>query len=246
LDLHKHNKYNALLDRPRSRESQQLNEGLAESQGQKTTAEEPEEPEDPSNQPEEEEEEETKSKEQEKIDQEIRLTLVILTQPIPQMSAIITQMTTHQEDQLEYEEPPRQAMKTLSQVQASIRQTIGRQPPGGDPEPPNPGNPGGPNDRGPNHPGNVALLIIQAGDTRTAGALPQIFDGSRDKADDFIEEVKDYLRLNESVPGFNSPWYKIAFTLTLIKGPEVVGWKRDGSTPKYFHKTTQGHYGKDF
>ena len=50
---------------------------------------------------------------------------------------------------------------------------------------------------------------------------------SRDKADDFIKEVKDYLWLNESVPGFNSPRYKIAFTLTLIKGPEVVGWKRD-------------------
>ena len=48
-----------------------------------------------------------KSKEQEKIDQEIRLTLVILTQPIPQMSAIMTQMTTHQEDQLKYEEPLR-------------------------------------------------------------------------------------------------------------------------------------------
>jgi len=29
------------------------------------------------------------------------------------------------------------------------------------------------------------------------------------------------------VPGFNSPQYKIAFTLTLIKGSEVVGWKRD-------------------
>ena len=117
----------------------------------------------------------------------------------------MTQTTTRQEDQLEYEEPPRQAMRTLDHVRTSIRQTIGRQPPGGDPEPPNPGNPGGPNDGGPNHLGNAAPPIIQAGDTRTAGALPQIFDGSRDKADDFIEEVKDYLRLNESVPGFNSP-----------------------------------------
>ena len=227
MDLHKHDKYSALLDGPRSRESRQLDEGLAESQGQSNTIEEPEEPTNPHDQQEEEEEEETRSEEQEKIDQEIRLTPVVLTQPIPQMSAIMTQTTTHQEDQLEYEEPPRQAMKTLNQVQASIRQTIGRQPPGGDPEPPNPRNPGGPNDGGPNHPGNAAPLIIQAGDTRTAGALPQIFDGSRDKADNFIEEVKDYLRLNELVPGFNSPRYKIAFTLTLIKGPEVVGWKRD-------------------
>jgi len=69
--------------------------------------------------------------------------------------------------------------------------------------------------------------VVPAADTRTAGALPQIFDGSRDKADDFIKEVKDYLQLNEQVPGFNSPRYKIAFTLTLIKEPEVVGWKQD-------------------
>jgi len=45
--------------------------------------------------------------------------------------------------------------------------------------------------------------------------------------DDFIEEVKDYLQLNEQVPGFNCPRYKIVFTLTLIKGSKVVGWKQD-------------------
>ena len=83
-----------LLDGPRSQESQQLNEGPAKSQGQRVTVEEPEEPKDPPNQPEE-EEEEMKSEEQEKIDQKIRLTPVILTQPIPQMSAIMTQTTTH-------------------------------------------------------------------------------------------------------------------------------------------------------
>jgi len=67
LDLYKYNKYSALLDRPRSRESQQLNKGLAESQGQTTATEEPEEPENPPHQSEG-EEEETRSKEQEKID----------------------------------------------------------------------------------------------------------------------------------------------------------------------------------
>jgi len=69
--------------------------------------------------------------------------------------------------------------------------------------------------------------IILTTDTRTAGVLSQIFDRSREKADDFIEEVKDYLQLNEQVPSFNSPQYKITFTLTLIKGLKVVGWKRD-------------------
>jgi hypothetical protein len=114
LDLHKHDKYSALLDGPRSREVQQLDEGLVKSQGQRSTIEEPEEPENPHNRQEEEEEEETKSEEQERINQEIRLTPVVLTQPIPQMSAIMMQTTTRQEDQLEYEEPPRQAMRTLS------------------------------------------------------------------------------------------------------------------------------------
>jgi hypothetical protein len=115
LDLHKYNKYSALLDGPRPREFQQLDEGLIESQGQKVAVEEPEEPVNLHNEPEE-KEEETKSKEQEKIDQEIRLTPVILTQPIPQMSTIMTQTITHQGDQLEYEEPLRPAMETLSQV----------------------------------------------------------------------------------------------------------------------------------
>jgi len=78
LDLHKHDKYSALLDGPRSRESQQLDEGLAESQGQTIAIEETEKPENPPHQSEG-EEEETRSEEQEKIDQEIRLTPVTLT-----------------------------------------------------------------------------------------------------------------------------------------------------------------------
>jgi hypothetical protein len=59
------------------------------------------------------------------------------------------------------------------------------------------------------------------------GGLPQIFNGDRAKADDFIEEVKGYLRLNQDVAGYNSPIKKVAFTLTLIKGSEVAGWTRD-------------------
>ncbi len=145
------------------------------------------------------------------------------------MSSTLVQVTTQQEEWLEYVDPLREEgpINTLSQVRASIQRTIGRQPPGGGSDPSNPEEPGG-GGGDPNLPNNAAHPpIIPAADTRTAGMLPQIFDGSREKADDFIEEVKDYLRLNEQVPGFNSPQYKIAFTLTLIKGPEVVGWKRD-------------------
>jgi hypothetical protein len=59
------------------------------------------------------------------------------------------------------------------------------------------------------------------------GGLPQVFNGDRARANDFIEEVKGYLRLNQDVVGYNSPIKKVAFTLTLIKGSEVAGWTRD-------------------
>ena len=59
------------------------------------------------------------------------------------------------------------------------------------------------------------------------GSLPQIFIGDCTKAEEFIEEVKGYIQLNQDVPGFNSPIKKAALTLTLIKGPEVAGWVRN-------------------
>ena len=59
------------------------------------------------------------------------------------------------------------------------------------------------------------------------GSLPQIFTGDCTRADDFIEEVRGYLRLNQDVAGFNSPMKKVSLTLTLIKGSEVAGWVRD-------------------
>jgi hypothetical protein len=36
------------------------------------------------------------------------------------------------------------------------------------------------------------------------GALPAIFDGNRERADDFIEELKAYIHLNNNVGGMNS------------------------------------------
>ena len=59
------------------------------------------------------------------------------------------------------------------------------------------------------------------------GALPQLFYGDRTKADDFINEVKAYLCLNADVVGYNSPFKKVTFTLTLIKGESAAQWVRD-------------------
>jgi len=59
------------------------------------------------------------------------------------------------------------------------------------------------------------------------GQLPFVFDRDQTKADDFIDEVKGYLLLNQDINGFNSPIKKVAFTLTLIKGIDTTGWTRD-------------------
>ena len=59
------------------------------------------------------------------------------------------------------------------------------------------------------------------------GALPQIFYGKRTKADDFFDEVKACLCLNADVAGYNSPFKKVAFTLTLVKGESTAQWVRD-------------------
>jgi len=60
-----------------------------------------------------------------------------------------------------------------------------------------------------------------AGDLKTVGQLPAIFDGDRLKADKFIEELKAYYRVNRDVAGFNSPIRKVALALTLMQGPQV-------------------------
>jgi len=62
------------------------------------------------------------------------------------------------------------------------------------------------------------------------GGLLQVFTRDRLIADDFIEEVKGYLRLNQDVASYNSPIKKVALTLTLMKGPQVAGWTRDMGT----------------
>ena len=53
------------------------------------------------------------------------------------------------------------------------------------------------------------------------GQLPQMFYGNPRQAKAFVEEVKAYLRLNYDVAGYESPIKKVAFALTLIKGPEM-------------------------
>jgi hypothetical protein len=57
------------------------------------------------------------------------------------------------------------------------------------------------------------------------GALPAIFDGNREQADDFIEELKAYIHLNQIAMALYIK--RLALTLTLIKGPIVATWTKD-------------------
>jgi len=69
--------------------------------------------------------------------------------------------------------------------------------------------------------------IASAQGVKAIGALPQTFDRDRTKAEDFIEEVKSYFHINYDIAGFNLPMKQMAFTLTLIKGPDVARWTRN-------------------
>jgi len=58
------------------------------------------------------------------------------------------------------------------------------------------------------------------------GTKPENFEGDRTKAEDFMEDVKKYMRLNRQVPGFSSPMTKVAMVLTFMKGQATSGWTR--------------------
>ena len=80
---------------------------------------------------------------------------------------------------------------------------------------------GGPDPAAPQQPIQPAL------DVKTMGALPQLFYRDRTRADDFIDEVKAYLHLNTDIVGYDSPFKKVAFTLTLIKEESAAQWVKD-------------------
>ena len=85
------------------------------------------------------------------------------------------------------------------------------------------------NDGDPPH--NPAMAGTTGGEgtnhLKVMGNLPATFTGDRSKAEQFIDEIKNYMRVNQGVPGFDSPKRRVALTLTVIQGPEVEGWARD-------------------
>jgi hypothetical protein len=105
--------------------------------------------------------------------------------------------------------------------------------PGGSGGPSGPGRPGGPGGpRGPGAPQGPPAAVPAAvpagnGDDRVMGNLPQVFDGDRKNARNFLDSILGYFRANSRVPGLNSPICKVSIALTLIQGPQVATWVRD-------------------
>src|SRR6266849_7142876 len=79
---------------------------------------------------------------------------------------------------------------------------------------------------GPIGPANQ-MPVVCARDVKAMGTLPHTFSGDRIQAEQFMEEVRTYLRLNNDVVGFDSPIKQVYFTLSCMKGDDVAGWVRD-------------------
>ena len=74
--------------------------------------------------------------------------------------------------------------------------------------------------------GGGAPQPINQGNIGKQGALPEKFEGDRSKAEEFIEDLQSYLRLNARVQPLNTYQGKVAFALTLISGPLVRDFVR--------------------
>jgi len=109
----------------------------------------------------------------------------------------------------------------MEQLRRALRQTPSSGGGGGG------GGSGGGGGGGPAPAAQNPIAPAAAGDLKTVGQMPAIFDGDRVKADKFIEELKAYYRVNRDVAGFNSPIRKVALALTLMQGPQVRAWTRD-------------------
>ena len=67
---------------------------------------------------------------------------------------------------------------------------------------------------------------VNQGNVSKQGALPEKFKGDCSKAEEFIEDLRSYLRLNARVQPLNTYQGKVAFALTLISGPLVRDFVR--------------------
>ena len=67
---------------------------------------------------------------------------------------------------------------------------------------------------------------IQGDDESLQGKEPFVFDGSRQKTDHFLHELRLYQFVNATHPMMTNPWQKVAHALTYVNGPNIYEWKR--------------------
>ena len=67
---------------------------------------------------------------------------------------------------------------------------------------------------------------IQGDDESLQGKEPFVFDGSRQKTNRFLHELRLYQFVNATHPIMTNPWQKVAHALTYMNGPSIYEWKR--------------------
>ena len=161
------------------------------------------------------------------IDPTLKNSPLVLTMKLPENTMTMTTTTEQATATMAtYETTPTQSQKITAAMQQAFQQKKKSGQPGGGSGPPGGGSgpPGGGGVPSGGQPPAAQQPVPPAPDIKAMGSLPQIFYGDQSKADDFIEEVKGYFRLNADVPEYNSPYKKVAFTLTLVKGEETAQW----------------------
>ena len=147
--------------------------------------------------------------------------------------AITKFLIQHSDIPMELKSSPTFDMTNMSSTQTQNPSTISVTNMGGGglnqgwPRSPFGGNPGGNPGGGGGGAGGAGGNAAGGGNTRAMGALPIIFQGDQDKADDFINALKHYLRLNRETPPLNTYIGKVTLALMLIQGPEVVDFTHE-------------------
>ena len=157
------------------------------------------------------------------IDPTLKTSPLTSTMKLPESTmTITTEQTTA--TMATYETALTQSQKITAAMQQAFQQKKKPGPPSGGGGSGPPGGGGGSGPPGGGQPLAAQQPVPPVLDVKAMGSLPQIFYGDRSKANNFIEEVKGYFHLNADVAGYNSPYKKVAFTLTLVKGEEMAQW----------------------
>ena len=94
---------------------------------------------------------------------------------------------------------------------------------------------------------------VQGDDESLQGKEPFVFDGNRQKTDQFLHELRLYQFVNTTHPIMTNPWQKVAHALTYVNGPNIYEWKRSVEnwilsipTPSAPNKTVYEDFEEEF